>query len=285
MKTLFVSSRCLSNTTQFHRMVYRSRRYYTMYRYNKNPTNRLRFFSTTSVPGGPLSKYESMAKKGTIKSDPSQVALLAELDRLHEELVGYEAVSEIESEHEKNESKGGWFSSFFSNSQETSKATTTTTKTSTPTTPKGIYIYGSVGCGKTYIMDMFFHNSTISKERKRRVHFHKFMLEVHARMHELRTVKGLKGDPIPSIAKEIAEHAWLLCFDEFQVTDIADALIMRRLFSELFQRGTIMVATSNRVPDDLYYNGIQRHLFVPFIEEVKARCVVCCISLSLSLSL
>jgi len=121
------------------------------------------------------------------------------------------------------------------------------------------------------LMDMFY--DCVGSERKKRVHFHAFMLDLHRRMHELRTAE-VKGDPIPHITQEIIDECWLLCFDEFQVTDIADALIMRRLFASLWERGLVMFCTSNRPPDDLYYNGIQRDLFVPFIHECKERCSV-----------
>ena len=137
---------------------------------------------------------------------------------------------------------------------------------------QGIYIYGAVGRGKSALMDLFFDGAPI--ERKRRVHFHAFMLDVHARIHvqRQRIIEGTaKADPIPPVAAEIAEGAVLLCFDEFQVHDPADAMILSRLFSEMFECGAVVVATSNRAPDDLYQVGLNRELFLPFIDLLKTQ--------------
>jgi len=136
--------------------------------------------------------------------------------------------------------------------------------------PRGLYVHGEVGRGKTMLMDMFFQQSPV--EHKRRAHFHEFMAEVHERIYGFRqnVARGeiANGDVIALTAASIFEDAWLLCFDEFHVTDIADAMILGRLFARLFELGTVVVATSNVAPDDLYKGGLNRALFLPFIAQI-----------------
>ncbi len=136
---------------------------------------------------------------------------------------------------------------------------------------KGLYIHGSVGRGKTMLMDMFFGMAPCA--RKRRAHFHEFMADVHNRIaaHRLKLKQGetKQADPIPVVAAALYDEAELLCFDEFTVTDIADAMILSRLFSDLFRRGCILIATSNVEPENLYRDGLNRSLFLPFVDLLQ----------------
>ncbi len=124
-------------------------------------------------------------------------------------------------------------------------------------------------------MNLFYqHVNGDWKRDKQHVHFHKFMLQVHQQMHEAKMIQKIKGDPLPLVVTKTLERGRLICFDEFQVTDVADALILRRLFTGLLQQGAVIVATSNRPPQDLYLNGLQRDLFLPFIDLLQERLTV-----------
>ena len=187
--------------------------------------------------------YDRMTHEGSLKQDAAQRALLSELQRLREEL---EAA---------NGRKKGLFGGVFGKA---------------PQGVRGLYIWGGVGRGKSMLMDLFHEN--VALKAKRRVHFHAFMQDVQAKLHEAR--KTGVDDAIRPVAEEIASKVQLLNFDEMQITDIADAMIVGRLFQMLFDRGVTVVTTSNRVPDDLYKDGLNRPLFLPFIELLKERMTV-----------
>lgn len=180
--------------------------------------------------------YTQMIENGTLRPDPAQEAVIPEFDRIREGLM--------------QPVKKGLFR----------KA---------PEPPKGLYLWGGVGRGKSMLMDMFV--SHLGDIPARRVHFHAFMQEIHAAMHEVR--KTGVDDAIAPVAKDVAASVRLLAFDEMQISDITDAMIVGRLFEKLFAAGVVVITTSNRVPDDLYKHGLNRDLFVPFITLIKDKMV------------
>ena len=180
--------------------------------------------------------YDARCAWGDLQSDPAQEAAVQELERIRAALA--EPV------------KKGWFR----------KA---------PEPPKGLYLWGGVGRGKSMLMDMFVQSLSVPA---RRVHFHAFMQEIHNAMHKARA-DGIE-DTVKPVAASVAASAKVLAFDEMQITDITDAMIVGRLFQLLFEAGVVIVTTSNRIPDDLYRDGLNRQLFLPFIALLKEKLVV-----------
>lgn len=188
---------------------------------------------------GPFEIYHTRVKEGVLKPDPAQEKAVRVLQRLYHDVL--------------NPPKKKLFSF---------KA---------PGHVRGLYLYGGVGRGKSMLMDLFYETLT-SKTKKRRVHFHAFMIEVHDYIHAHRASNDAAeamDDVLLSYAAMLAEQVKVLCFDEFHVTDVADAMILGRLFTALFERGVIVVATSNWPPDKLYEGGLQRDRFLPFIALLK----------------
>lgn len=191
------------------------------------------------MPEGPLSRYRAMVKAGDLEPDQAQLLAAEKLQLLANRLLAYTPPARTD------------FFSFFTRRR--------------GEVPGGLYIFGGVGRGKTMLMDLFYE--TVALERKRRIHFHEFMADVHDRIGKVR--KSSKGDPLPQVGNEIAELSRLLCFDELHVTDIADAMILGRLFNALFANNVVVIATSNTAPRELYKDGLNRQLFLPFIDLLE----------------
>jgi len=197
-------------------------------------------------------RYATLIAAGKIEADPGQLVVAQHLASLEQRLVEHRLA--------RKTSSLGWL---FGKRGEGGSSS------------KGLYLYGAVGRGKTMLMDLFFETSAV---HKRRVHFHEFMADVHERIYTYR--QDIKSgalsdqDPIQRAAAAIAEETWLLCFDEFHVTDIADAMILGRLFTRLFELRVVMVATSNLHPSELYKDGLNRGLFLPFLTLLQKHCDV-----------
>jgi cell division protein ZapE len=201
-----------------------------------------------SPPASFAAHYQALVASGAIEADAAQARAVEALGALEQRLIRYKPVR-----------KQGLLGRLFADKDEAP--------------PRGLYVHGEVGRGKTMLMDLFFQASPVA--HKRRAHFHEFMADVHERIYGFRQniARGeiADGDVIALTAESIFEQAWLLCFDEFHVTDIADAMILGRLFSKLFDLGTVVVATSNVAPENLYKDGLNRALFLPFIAQIAER--------------
>jgi len=209
----------------------------------------------TRSEAGPLPAYRAMLAAGELAPDPSQAMAADRLQRLWETLRGYDPPRPPGTR--PSGTRPGLLSRLIRRKPEAIVP------------PRGLYLAGEVGRGKSMLMDLFFAAADVP--RRQRIHFHRFMQNAHARVHAWKRANPDGSDPIPPLADSIAAEAALLCFDEFQVNDIADAMILGRLFQALFERGVVVVATSNIAPDELFKGQPGRDAFLPFIALIKQR--------------
>ncbi|KAL9017087.1 MAG: hypothetical protein Q9185_005547 [Variospora sp. 1 TL-2023] len=215
---------------------------------------------------GPLDEYNERVQSHRLRDDEHQRAIMHNLQGLHDMLADYHAPKVF---HPSIESLRPQPQSFFGALFHAKPAKKHTLIPSN--LPKGLYMYGDVGSGKTMMMDMFYDTLPRNITSKTRVHFHNFMQDVHKRLHAMKMEHGTDLDGVAYVAADLAEKGSVLCFDEFQCTDVADAMILRSLLEALMSHGVVLVTTSNRHPDDLYKNGIQRASFIPCINLLKTR--------------
>ncbi|KAF2805758.1 mitochondrial ATPase [Mytilinidion resinicola] len=215
---------------------------------------------------GPVAEYNDRVESGRLKEDEHQRGIVQNLEDLHEMLSKYSPPKVVHPTIESLQPKKSFFGSLFSSSPTQIKLPPIS-----DLLPKGLYMYGDVGSGKTMLMDLFYDTLPPNIKAKTRIHFLNFMQGVHREVHKVHMKYGNEFDAIPFVAADIASKSSVLCFDEFQCTDVADAMILRRLIESLMSHGVVLVTTSNRHPDDLYKNGIQRESFIPAINLLKSR--------------
>ncbi|KAM3448099.1 hypothetical protein MY3296_008101 [Beauveria thailandica] len=240
--------------------------------------------------GGPLAEYDRRVEAGELRNDEhqrgnawrvplllpprdpanadKQPGIIESLQHLYNELRDYDAPTVVHPSLESLKPKKSVLSSIFGGGPKKGEAAIGQIPDNLP---RGLYLFGDVGSGKTMLMNLFHDTLPPSVKSKTRIHFHNFMQDVHKRLHKIKMEHGNDIDAVPFVAADIADQGNVLCFDEFQCTDVADAMILRRLLEALMSHGIVMVTTSNRHPDELYKNGIQRESFIPAIKLLKTR--------------